>query len=192
MLYSVIHDPSISANELNHDLNVITVWAFQWKMAFNPEPTKQAIEILFSQERTIIKHPPLFFNGTLVTRKMFHKHLGLILDSKLAFTEHINEKLKIANKFIGILSYLRNYLPLKTLAQIYKMYTRPHLDYGDVIYHIPQTVNNFNSSISLHPLMEKIEQVQYNAALAITGCWRGTNRSKLFEELGWETLSDRR
>ena len=40
--------------------------------------------------------------------------------------------------------------------------------------------------------MEKIEKVQYQAALAITGCWRGTNRNKIYEELGWESLSDRR
>ena len=72
------------------------------------------------------------------------------------------------------------------------MYARPHLDYGDVIFHIPQTVNAFDLSISLHPLMDKIEQVQYHAALIITGCWRGSNRYKLYEELGWETMSDRR
>ena len=40
--------------------------------------------------------------------------------------------------------------------------------------------------------MERMEQVQYQAALAITGCWHGSNRAKLYEELGWETLSDRR
>ena len=40
--------------------------------------------------------------------------------------------------------------------------------------------------------MEKLERVQYNSALAITGTWRGTNRSKLYEELGWESLNDRR
>ena len=40
--------------------------------------------------------------------------------------------------------------------------------------------------------MEAIEKIQYKAALSITGCWRGTNRQKLYEELGWETLSDRR
>ena len=34
--------------------------------------------------------------------------------------------------------------------------------------------------------------VQYQAALAITGAWQGSNCSKLNEELGWETLSDRR
>ena len=40
--------------------------------------------------------------------------------------------------------------------------------------------------------MERIERTQYQAALAITGTWQGWNRSKCWEELGWETLSDRR
>ena len=36
MIYSVIHDPVISAYDLNHDLEKINKWAYQWKMAFNP------------------------------------------------------------------------------------------------------------------------------------------------------------
>ena len=40
--------------------------------------------------------------------------------------------------------------------------------------------------------MEKVERTQYQTALAITGTWQGTNRSKRYEELRWETLSDRR
>ena len=48
MLFSVIKDPQLSASDLNHDLEVINQWAYQWKMAFNPDPTKQATEILFS------------------------------------------------------------------------------------------------------------------------------------------------
>ena len=91
-----------------------------------------------------------------------------------------------------MLRYLSKYLPLSTLTQMYKMFVRPHLDYGDVIYHIPHTINLFDSSINLHPLMEGIEKVQYHAALAITGCWRGSNQNSIYEELGWESLSDRR
>ena len=37
-----------------------------------------------------------------------------------------------------------------------------------------------------------IEQIQYKAGLIVSGCWQGTNREKLNEELGWESLSDRR
>ena len=40
--------------------------------------------------------------------------------------------------------------------------------------------------------MNMAEKVQYQAAIAITGAWQGSSRSKLYEELGWESLSDRR
>ena len=45
----------------------------------------------------------------------------------------------------------------------------------------------FNESFS-----HKIESVQYNTALVITGCFRGTSREKLYQELGLENLSERR
>ena len=38
----------------------------------------------------------------------------------------------------------------------------------------------------------KVEKIQYQAALAVTGAWQGSDRVKLYEELGWESLSDRR
>ena len=71
------------------------------------------------------------------------------------------------------------------------MYIRPHLDYCDIIYHIPAPANQYFSSINLHPLMESIERIQYQAALIITVAWNGSNRNKLYDELGWESLSDR-
>ena len=40
--------------------------------------------------------------------------------------------------------------------------------------------------------MEQIEKIQYQAALAVTGAWQGSNRSQIYEEVGWESLSDRR
>ena len=61
MLFSVVHDPNITATELNLDLEVISEWAHQWKMSFNPEPTKQAVEVLFSQKKTSYIPPyPIF------------------------------------------------------------------------------------------------------------------------------------
>ena len=41
-------------------------------------------------------------------------------------------------------------------------------------------------------MMEKVERIQYQAALAISGAWHGSSHSELYEELGWKTLSDRR
>ena len=47
-LFSVVHDPNISAELLNNDLHKIQEWAFQWKMSFNPDPSKLAHEVIFS------------------------------------------------------------------------------------------------------------------------------------------------
>ena len=51
MLFSIVQNPVTSASDLNNDLNLINKWAYQWKMAFNPDPTKQAVEVLFSQKK---------------------------------------------------------------------------------------------------------------------------------------------
>ena len=167
MLYSVVHDPNVSANELNHDLKLINDWAYQWKMSFNPDVNKQAVEVLFSQKNKAQVHPPLFFNGNEILKVNEHKHLGMILDSTLSFSSHINEEIKITRKNIGVLEFLSSYIPLKTLDQIYK-FIRAHFDYGDVIYHVPNKTNMFDSSITLRKLINDIERVQYGAALAIT------------------------
>merc|ERR1712074_51435 len=53
----------------------------------------------------------------------------------------------------------------------------------------PSSLNNFN--LSLNYSMGILERTQYQAALAITGAWKGTNRDKIYEELGWETLDSR-
>ena len=73
-------------------------------------------------------------------------------------------------------------LPRSSLLTIYKSFVRPHLNYGDVNYD-----QSNNSRLS-----DKIESVQYNAALAITGAIRGTSKEKLYQELGLESLKDRR
>ena len=75
---------------------------------------------------------------------------------------------------------------------MYKALVRSHLDYCDVIYHISSITYQPPLGRTLSSLMEKVERVQYQAALAITGAWQDSSRSKIYDELGWETLSDRR
>ena len=49
-LLLVIHDAETSGNELKSDLSHINKRAFQWKMSFNPDPSKMAQEIIFSRK----------------------------------------------------------------------------------------------------------------------------------------------
>ncbi len=87
---------------------------------------------------------------------------------------------------------LSKYLPRHTLNELYKLYVRPHLDYGDVIYHIPATKCEYSESLKMNHLMKKHESDQSSTALAITGAWKGTSQEKLYNELGWESLNLRR
>ena len=94
-----------------------------------------------------------------------------------------------------MIKHLSPYLPLKSRDQIFKMHVRPHLDYCDMIYHIPmkrRETGDFDTTRSLNYLMNSLESTQYRAALAVSGAWKGTSRSKLYDELGWETLDQRR
>ena len=74
----------------------------------------------------------------------------------------------------------------------HKALLRSHLDYCDVIYHVPSIIHQPPLGMTLSSLMEKVERVQYQVVLAITGVWQGSSRSKIYDELGWETLSARR
>ena len=109
-------------------------------------------------------------------------HLGIHLDTRLNFNEHLKLVFEKMNKTIGLIRKLQNDLPRHLLLTIYKSFVRPLLDYGDVIYD-----QSYNTSFQ-----QKLESVKYNAALAITGAIRGSSREKLYQELGLESLQQRR
>ena len=128
----------ISASaRFNEDLHLISKWAYSCKMSFNYEPSTQATKMVFSKKRSNIQLPALTFNNNILTPFDSHKHLGLILDRKLNFKNHLSEKISKANKGVGVIKRLYKCLPRASLVNIYKGFVRPHLDYGDIIYDNP-------------------------------------------------------
>ena len=75
-------------------------------MSFNQNPSKQAQEVLFSNKATKTNHPNIIFNGRkkTVEKSANQKHLGLILDEKLTFNDHITSKLTTVNKLTSTLT----------------------------------------------------------------------------------------
>ena len=146
-LFSVVHDVNTSSTDLNNDLRKISDWAIQWKMSFNPDPSKQAQEVIFSRKRQ---------NNNLVNQVPSQKHLGMHLDAKLNFEKHLDNIMSTVAKTIGLLRKLQAVLPRPSLVTIYKAFIRPHLDYGDIIYN-----RAYNESFH-----QKLKSIQYNAALA--------------------------
>ena len=83
------------------------IWAWQWKMKFNTEKTE---EVISSAKGVKPIHPPLSFGNDDVARMSEHKHLGMILDSKLDFQSHRKEAIQKARQGIGITRFLSNYV----------------------------------------------------------------------------------
>ena len=130
-------------------------------MIFNPDPIKQVQKVIFNRKTTKKIYPKIFFNNIPVSKANSQKYLGLHLDSKSFFDIHIKIILTKVNRTIGLLRKFQQVLPRPSLINIYKVFIRPHLDYGDVIF--DQAFNN-----SFHQRLESVP--------AITGAIRETSK----------------
>ena len=127
-------------------------------MIFNPDLTKQAQDVIFSRKIKKLLHPCLSFNDISLKNSLSQKHLGLTLDVKLNFVEHIKNITQKISKTMCLLRRFQPILPRSSLLTIYKTFIRSQLDFADAIY--DQACNS-----SFH---EKLESIQYNACLAMT------------------------
>ena len=78
-LFSLVRDPNESLAKLDRDLGRVVRWAHQWKISFNPDPSKEAVRFIF-RRINLEDTPPVYFNNLAVA-----SYLGLLLDKRLAF-----------------------------------------------------------------------------------------------------------
>ena len=108
--------------------------------------------------------------------------MDLVLENKLTFKKHVNDKVNKAYFGAGKVKKLRDILSRDSLVIIYKSFIKSHLAYGNVIYDQPN-----NDSFT-----DQIEQLQYKTCLAVTRSIQGILGECLYNELGLESLSSRR
>ena len=95
----------------------------------------------------------MYFNGKEVVAKTEQMHLGFILDKQLNFNAHLKEVIGKAKIGIGVIKFMSRYVTRDVLDEMYKLYVRPHLDYGGVLYH--QYDPNF--CLSLTTVLESVQ-----------------------------------
>ena len=161
---------------LNHDLRIITAWAKQWLVDFNPNKTEA---ILLSI--TDVNNPNLYFDQVPVTCVDKHKHLGLHFSRDGKWHAHIKNILTSASKMLGVMRSLRFKLNRKTLNQLYFSYLRPLVEYASVVW----------DGCTMYE-KEQLERFQYEAARIATGLTRSVSIDNLMSEIGWLSFSDRR
>ena len=153
-LLSIVHNMNTSTTNLNNDLSKIKNWAIQWKKNFNPDPSKQAQEVIFPRKLQKTNHNQVYFNDNSVKQVPSQKHIGIYLDTKLNFQEHLNNVLSKVNKTIRLLRKLQAFLPRQSLVTVYKASIRPISTTGILF---------MTKLIIMNPSIKKLSQ--YNITL---------------------------
>ena len=169
-------DPAETAEMLNRDLKKISLWASKWKVTFNAKKSK---EMIFSN-RCLNNSPPLIFGDTYIDRVNTHGHLGLILTSSLDWTPQVNEVCLKSNRKLSVIRSVK-LLNRQTLDLLYKLTVRSVIDYALTVYYKDLKLSD----------LARLENLQYRAGKVVTGAFHFTNKVKLNNELGWETIVER-
>ena len=73
-LFTCVNGITETHDKLLKDLQTISIWAYQWKMVFNP---KQVIEVIFSCKNKKPGQPKLSFNGITIAGEPFTNHIPM-------------------------------------------------------------------------------------------------------------------
>ena len=162
---------------INHDLILLSQWAKQWLVTFNPSKTEA---ILFTL-RNFDHMPVLKFENTHIKFVESHKHLGLTLKYDGKWTDHIHNVKTSAAKVLGIMRKLKFSFSRNALNEIYVSYLLPVLEYASIVW---DGCAAHNSDI--------LDKIQNEAARIVTGLTRSVSLNKLYKECGWLSLAERR
>ena len=126
-------------------------------------------------------HPTLFFNDVLIQEVVSHKHLGVYLSQRCDWQTHIDFIKGKAWSRLNLLRVLKLTFNRKSIETIYFAYIRSLLEHADVLW------DNCTQQ-----QCNEIEKIQIEAGRIVTGATKLVEIDKLYKELGWLKLSERR
>ena len=163
---------------LQRSVNNAGVWSIDWEMLFN---IKKCHQLHVGHNETGYTYTMQTHYGTHPIEKVANeKDLGVIIDSKLTFRDHITSKINLANRNLGIIFRTFTFLDTEIFLTLYKSLVRPHLEYATVVW---------------SPLYKKdriaIENVQRRATRLVRAC-KNLSYPERLRKLGLPTLEYRR
>lgn len=121
-------DPITASTRLQHHLNLLEAWATKWKIKVNETKSTQ---VTFTLRKG--RSPPILFNNIIIPNSPSVRYLGLHMDAKLTWREHIIKKRKqIDLKFKQLYWLLgrKSPLSLENKVLVYKVAIKPIWTYG--------------------------------------------------------------
>ncbi|CAF4459167.1 unnamed protein product [Didymodactylos carnosus] len=167
-------DPIITTDTINRDLVRVQKWTDTWYIPLNISKYEAiTFSTQYYRARSLLL-PPLILVSTALVESEEVRYLGLWLTYDLSWTTHIHKICARSNSILGLMTYHKRLLTRNTLEIIYKAFVLTLFNYACVIYSITTDYN-----------IQKIQNIQYNAARIIHGVMKSLSYEKCLCVLGW-------
>ena len=177
LVYRTTNSPA-DQQLLQEDLNRLENWQNKWQMNFNPSKC----HILTISSKKEYKSPNFTLCNQTLKHVNSHPYLGVEIDSKLRWNNHINNISNKANSVLGLLKRNLSHCPLDVKTTAYKALVRPKLEYSSVVWDPHHQCD-----------IDKLESVQRRAARFCLGDYSYTSSvSNMLTKLEWPPLKTRR
>jgi hypothetical protein len=173
-----IYDKASNSSRIQQDLGRLEKWTHEWNLYFNVDKCKV---MHMGRNNPCVSYTMKLGDSNIDLKKCEEeKDLGVTFDRNLSFDPHIQNSINKANKMIGVIKRTFLYLDRDTFIKLYKALVRPHVEYGNVVW---------------HPYLKRqsiaIERVQRRATKLLKEC-RGMSYSERLKYLNLHSLKGRR
>ena len=124
-LYFSHSDKDILCQTVSSELNIINNWLLANFLTLNTDKTYY---IIFSLKSSAI-NTRITIGSKVLDRQTYGKFLGVFLDEKLTFKNHLNHLITKLSKIMGIFYKVKYSFPPEKLLQLYYSLVYPHLSY---------------------------------------------------------------
>ena len=127
-MYGMCQDDSLQS-----DLNALVQWTHSNQMSFNTDKCK----VMHMGKKNPFKEYTMvdkYGESEVLECTDVEKDLGVHIDDKLSFNEHITKQVNKANRALGALKHTIKYMDKDSFTCLYKSLIRPHLEYASVAW----------------------------------------------------------
>lgn len=119
------------SKELQDDINNLQEWSDRWLLKFHPD---KCVHMKIGKNSNRKYTLGTATQKCQIKQSSCEKDIGIHIDSKLSFLEHISKAVNKANSIMGIIRRTFQYLDEETFLLLYKALVRPHVEYGNTVW----------------------------------------------------------
>ena len=175
--------PSCNVSSLQPAVGSVMSWVRAVGGNFN---SAKSVPMRFCKAEPPSSSPDLFMDGVVVPLSCAYRHLGVMLDSRLSYSAHIEGVTSRFRQRVVLLYYMAKCLSLDIDNKLYKGYVRPVVEYSSPLWHSRLTAHQ---SLTLERLQVRVaRQLLASLGVNLPDGYR-TSKSDLLGRVRWPSLT---